>query len=64
MWIKKIIRHGNSLAVVVPVDLCRKLLINRGDFVAIVLEDGNGIVLRPISNETAKILDEKDVKIK
>ena len=64
MYVKKVIKHGNSLAVVIPADLCRDLLINRGDFVALAWDKDNGIVLRPITNETARSLKEKDVKIK
>ena len=64
MYVKKVIRHGNSLAVVIPVDLCRKLLINRGDFVAVVEGSNNTIYLAPISNEEAKVLETKDVRRK
>ncbi len=35
MRYQKIIRHGNSLAVVIPAEVCRELNIHRGDGIAI-----------------------------
>ena len=61
---KKIIRHGNCLAVVVPKPVCRDLFINRGDFVVVVLASEDRIVIQKITNDTAKSLLEKDVRNK
>lgn len=41
MYVKKIIRHGNSLAFTLPVAYCRHFGIQRGDFAFLsVAKDG------------------------
>lgn len=38
MTIQRIIKHGNSLAVVIPVEICRELKLNRGDHLELQLQ--------------------------
>ena len=44
----KIIRIGSSLALVLPVGVCRDLKINRGDFLNLRVADGNTIFISKI----------------
>ena len=62
MWVKKILRHGNSLAVVVPIELRRSLQINRGDFVIIALGNDNTFHIKKIPREKAAELLDKDIQ--
>ena len=45
MLVQKIIKHGNSLAVVIPAQICQQLKIARGDFVVLMLPNQYVIML-------------------
>lgn len=61
VWVQKIIKVGDSLAVVVPADLRRTLEINKGDFVVLVLGSNDTLYISKITPDTAKSLLEKDI---
>ena len=54
------IRHGNALAVVVPVEYCRYLQIKRGDYCGMALNEREQIVIEQITDYTAAKLLEDD----
>lgn len=45
MLVQKIIRHGNSVAVVLPVEATHAMNLKRGDLVVIVFPSENHIML-------------------
>lgn len=58
MLVQKIIKHGNSLAVVIPVRACEALAIKRGNLVVLQIPNSETILL----NFAAKITYPKTVK--
>ncbi len=53
MWVKKIIKVGDSLAVTIPYPLCEALKIVRGDFVFVFLLQDDKIILQKIDEKDA-----------
>lgn len=45
MLIQKVIKVGNSVAVVLPAEVCASMKIQRGDFVVLVFPSENHITL-------------------
>ena len=45
MMVQKIIKHGNSLAVVIPVEATHAMGIKKGDLVVLVFPSENHIML-------------------
>ena len=62
MYVNKVIKVGDSLAVVMPAQLRRSLQINKGDFVVVVLGYTNTIIINKIDLDTAKLILEKEIK--
>lgn len=48
--ITKVIRVGNSLSVVIPVNILRELGIKRGDQIVFAIAEGDVICMRKISD--------------
>lgn len=55
--ITKVIKNGNSLAVVIPINILRELGIKRGDQIVFAIAEGDVICMR-------KITDAEKLKIK
>jgi len=46
MYVKKIVRHGNSFALIIPIEICRHFDLKRGDFCAVSVDGENDIVIQ------------------
>ncbi len=57
MIYRKVLRHGNSLAIVLPAQVCRHLQIARGDFVLMGLtEDERLVIKKADASELAELV--------
>ena len=61
MYLQKIIKHGNSLAVVLPVQLCHAWEIKRGDNIALTIQKMEFLVVQKVNDEDYQILIEKQI---
>lgn len=46
MFVKKIIKHGNSLALIIPIQIIRHYDLKRGDFCVVSVDGENDIVIQ------------------
>lgn len=61
MNVRKIQKIGDSLAMIVPAEYCKKLNICKGSLMAVGCSDGKNIVITPIDDNIADtIRGEKD----
>lgn len=51
MYVKKIVQHGNSLALIIPIEICRHYEMTRGDFCVVSVDAENDIVIRKFNPE-------------
>lgn len=66
MYVKKIIKHGNSLALVIPVEVCRHYDFKRGDFCLVSVDGENDIVVQkfdPVRRPDLAELVETDLRV-
>lgn len=63
MWIQKIIKHGTSLAVVIPAQLCRDAELKRKDFVLLFLDNDNLLKIKRVDRAEALVLLDKEIHI-
>lgn len=61
MYIQKVIKVGDSLAIIIPSQLRRSLEINRGDFAVVVLASEDRLVIQKIDEATAKEILSNDI---
>lgn len=64
MYVKKIVRHGNSLALIIPIQVCRHYDLKRGDFCVVSVDGANDIVVQkfdPVRRPDLIDLVEKDL---
>lgn len=64
MYVKKVIKHGNSLALVIPKEVCRHYDLKRGDFCVVSVDGENDIVIQkfdPVRRPDLMDLVEKDL---
>lgn len=61
MYLQKIIKHGNSLAVVLPVQLCRAGDFKRGDNIALIVKDEGFLIVQKVKDEDYQTLVEKEI---
>ncbi|TAK59305.1 AbrB/MazE/SpoVT family DNA-binding domain-containing protein [Patescibacteria group bacterium] len=59
--IAKVIRVGNSNAVVIPKNICRALGVERGDQVAFGVYNDNEIIIRRISSAEVRALKPRNI---
>lgn len=57
MFYKKILKVGDSLAVVIPSEVCNALEIRRGSFVCVTIDEKLQIILTKLSDKTAEQLE-------
>ena len=63
MWLQRVLRHGNALAIVIPVAVARASTLRRGDHVALVLDVYGQLIIKKIPREMAgKLLEKHDGK--
>lgn len=62
MYVNKVLKIGDSLAVSIPADLRRTLEINRGDYVAITLGAEDVILIKKITPQEARDIVAKDIQ--
>ena len=62
MYVQKVIKVGDSLAIIIPSQLRRNLEINRGDFAVVVLASEDRLVIQKIDDATAKEILSKDIQ--
>ena len=58
----KVIKNGNSLAVVVPINILRELKIQRGDTIAFAVAEGDIIMMRRVSDAEKLQLKPKPIQ--
>lgn len=51
MYVKKIIKHGNSFALVIPIEICRYYDLKRGDFCVVSVNSENDLVIQKFDPE-------------
>lgn len=64
MYVKKIVQHGNSLALIIPIEVCRHYDLTRGDFCAMSVNGENDIVIQkfdPVRRPDLAELVEQDL---
>lgn len=64
MYVKKIVQHGNSLALIIPIQVCRHYDFKRGDFCVVSVDGENDIVIQkfdPVRRPDLAELVEKDL---
>ena len=63
MWLQRVLRHGNALAIVIPVAVARVSTLRRGDYVALVLDVHGQLIIKKIPPDMAgKLLEKHDGK--
>ena len=62
MYVNKVLKIGDSLAVSIPADLRRTLEINSGDYVAITLGAEDVILIKKITPQEARDIVAKDIQ--
>lgn len=62
MIYKRILKHGNCLAITIPAAWFRLLELQRGDFVAIGLAENNLIVIKKANASMAEFLKSKPIQ--
>lgn len=60
--IQRVIKVGTSLAVVLPVNVCRALCIQRGDRVAFGVFEDNTLVVRKLTEAEVRALRPQQFK--
>lgn len=48
MWVRRLYRHGGSLSISVPSQLCKVLKLRPGRHLAFVLDKGRRIILEEV----------------
>lgn len=66
MFVKKIIKHGNSLALIIPIQIIRHYDLKRGDFCVVSVDGENNIVVQkfdPVRRPDLAELVETDLRV-
>lgn len=61
--ISKVTRVGNSLGIVIPVEIIRGLNIKRGDQVVFGVYNGNNIVIKRLTTDDVRKLKPSDISM-
>mgnify|MGYP001595295514 FL=1 len=58
MWVQRVLRHGNAVAIVIPVAIARALTLRRGDHVVLALDAHTQLIIKKIPPDMAgKLLE-------
>lgn len=60
MFVRRVFRQGNSVAIVIPTRYVDEFAIQPGDMLAFDLDKGGGLRLRPIHVEDWKKAEEEE----
>lgn len=60
--VQKVIKIGSSLGVVLPVEVCRGLCIERGDSVAFAVYETDSVMIRKLSRADLEAMKPRPIE--